>query len=170
MADEEDIYTPVVLELALLPREQIGPYLLLGLDKAAEKDDIDAAWAQRIIWARQRKVKVLLEDVNWAREAITEPDKRVLSDVCSINTDTASGILKSINERYADAAKNTAGASPIDVERPLSNYSPETLIPDPEEVRQSIPDPEIPQDIPAVESLLKQFAQRPIDPWDLDVS
>ena len=32
---------PVVLELAPLPRDQIGPFLLLGLDKDAEPSEID---------------------------------------------------------------------------------------------------------------------------------
>ena len=32
---------PVVLELATLSREQMGPYLLLGLDKSADKEQID---------------------------------------------------------------------------------------------------------------------------------
>ena len=36
---------PIVLDLATLPREQLGPFLLLGLDKSADKDQIDANWA-----------------------------------------------------------------------------------------------------------------------------
>ena len=32
---------PVVLELAALPREQMGPFLLLGIDKSAGKSAIE---------------------------------------------------------------------------------------------------------------------------------
>ena len=32
-------------ELASLPREQVGPFLLLGLDKTADKEQIEANWA-----------------------------------------------------------------------------------------------------------------------------
>ena len=32
---------PVVLDLAALPREQMGPFLMLGLDKTADKDAIE---------------------------------------------------------------------------------------------------------------------------------
>ena len=32
----------IVLELAPIPREQVGPFLLLGLDKSADKDQIEA--------------------------------------------------------------------------------------------------------------------------------
>lgn len=35
---------PVVLELAPLPREQIGPFLLLGLEKDADREQIEASW------------------------------------------------------------------------------------------------------------------------------
>ena len=50
---------PVVLELATLSREQIGPYLLLGLDKSADKEQIDKNWADRVRWrcASRRSLK-----------------------------------------------------------------------------------------------------------------
>ena len=48
---------PIVLELAPLPREQVGPFLLLGVDKTAAKEEIEANWAQRVIWARKGQVK-----------------------------------------------------------------------------------------------------------------
>ena len=68
---------PIVLELAPMPRDQVGPFLLLGIDKSADKDQIEANWAQRVIWARKSQIKTALEDVNWAREVIRDPDRRV---------------------------------------------------------------------------------------------
>jgi len=50
---------PVILELASLPREQIGPFLLLGLDKDADKEQIEANWARRVIWARKNLTRLL---------------------------------------------------------------------------------------------------------------
>ena len=38
----------MVLELASLPREQVGPFLLLGLPKEADKDQIEKHWADRV--------------------------------------------------------------------------------------------------------------------------
>ncbi len=92
---------PVVLELATLSREQIGPYLLLGLDKSADKERIDANWADRVKWALRQPpiIKIGREDVNWAHEVLKEIDKRIRSDVCSLNTDTADGILSQMTER-----------------------------------------------------------------------
>ena len=78
---------PVVLELAALPREQIGPFLLLGLPKDSDKEQIDAQWAERIKMSRRQTLKVPLEDVNWAREMLKEPDKRVRADAASLNSD-----------------------------------------------------------------------------------
>ncbi len=59
MSDEQE---PVVLDLAPLPREQLGPFLLLGLDKDAGRDQIEANWAKRLIWARKRQFRMALEE------------------------------------------------------------------------------------------------------------
>ncbi len=95
---------PVVLELAALPREQIGPFLLLGLSKDADKDQIDAQWADRIKMSRRQALKVPLEDVNWAREMLKEPDKRVRADAASLNSDTSDGTLRELARRYSGTA------------------------------------------------------------------
>ena len=72
---------PVILELASLPREQTGPFLLLGLDKTADKEQIDRNWADRVRWALRQPplIKVAREDVNWAHEILKEIDKRIRS-------------------------------------------------------------------------------------------
>ncbi len=41
---------PVLVDLAPLPRSQIGPFLILGIDKGADRDALEANWAQRLIW------------------------------------------------------------------------------------------------------------------------
>jgi len=74
-----------------LPREQIGPFLLLGLDKTADKELIEASWARRIIWARKGIVKTALEDVNWAREVLNDAAQRTRADAASLNLDTMAG-------------------------------------------------------------------------------
>ncbi len=49
---------PVMLQLAPLPRTQIGPFLILGVDKDADKETVESQWAQRLIWrARARRVR-----------------------------------------------------------------------------------------------------------------
>ena len=68
MAKEE----PVVLEVATLPREKVGPFLLLGVDKDADQEQIEAHWAQRVIWARKNQVNAALQEINWAREIIND--------------------------------------------------------------------------------------------------
>ena len=82
---------PVVLELAMLPREQVGPFLLLGLDKAADKAEIDAHWANRLKWARKGQAKIALEDINWAREVLHDTERRIRADAASLNADTSDG-------------------------------------------------------------------------------
>src|SRR5947208_9292191 len=91
---------PVVLELATLPREQVGPFLLLGLDKSADKKEIEEHWAERVKWARRNLIKVPLEDVNWAREVLSDTDRRVRADAASLNSDTTDGLLAQLGRRY----------------------------------------------------------------------
>ncbi|NBO93222.1 MAG: hypothetical protein EBV06_13065, partial [Planctomycetia bacterium] len=84
---------PIVLELAPLPREQMGPFLILGLDKTQVRTEVDEHWADRVKWARRNLIKVPLEDINWAREALNETEKRLKSDIASMNADTADGMI-----------------------------------------------------------------------------
>jgi hypothetical protein len=157
---------PVVLELAPLSREKIGPFILLGLEKDAGPEDIEAHWAERVIAARKNQIPVALADVNWSREVLNDPDKRVRADATSLNTDITSGVLQDLAHRYGVGPAGP-GWKPLDAVRlPVSN-SPLVDIPDPEEIRKSISIPDPPSDIPGVKWMLDQFLKEPIDPWDL---
>src|SRR5262245_44195508 len=90
----------VLLVLAHLPREQVGPFLLLGLDKDAGKDDIEARWAERVKWARKNQTNLTLEEINWARELVNDPERRVAADVKSLNADTVEGSLAQLARRF----------------------------------------------------------------------
>src|SRR5262249_52753693 len=91
---------PVVLELAPLPREQLGPFLILGVGKDADREQIEASWAQRVINARKSQVNVPLEDINWAREVINDAQRRIRADATSLSLDTTDGILRQLAERF----------------------------------------------------------------------
>jgi hypothetical protein len=159
---------PVILELAPLPREQIGPFLLLGLDKDADKEQIEANWARRVIWARKNLTRVPLEDINWAREVISDADKRVRADSASLNPDTADGLLRRWCGRFGvgtTGGEVSVGWQPRDDEKPLADYAPPAEVPDANALRSALTVPEIPPEVPAVEPLLDQAAREPIDPW-----
>jgi hypothetical protein len=158
---------PVVLEPAALPREQMGPYFILGVDKAADKEQVEAAWAQRLIWARKGIVRIPLEDINWAREVMSDFDKRVRADASSLNLDTVDGVVRKLRDRFAGHAVSQAGCLPLDRELPLADFSPDIPIPGLEEVRDNIAVPPIPEEFPAVSKLLQDLVQEPIDPWNL---
>jgi len=157
---------PVMLELAPLPREQVGPFLLLGLDKDADREEIEAHWAQRVIWARKGQVPAALQEINWAREVIRDPDRRVRADVASFNADITDRVLGRLAQRFGAAGPTW---QPLDVERQLADYTPGTAVPDPAEVRQAIALPEVPEEVPAVPRLLEQWVGEPLDPWRLDI-
>lgn len=161
---------PVVLELATLPREQVGPFLLLGLDKAADKDEIEAHWADRLKWARKQLIKVPLEDVNWARDVLKDTGRRVQADAASLNADTTDGIVAGLARRFG-VEGGQAGRTwqPLDGEKALTDYSPAAEVPDAAAVRAALVVPEVPEELPAVRGLLERLALQALDPWALEL-
>jgi hypothetical protein len=161
---------PIVLDLATLPREQLGPFLLLGLDKSADKEQIEANWAERLKWARKGQMKVPLEDINWAKDVLIERDRRIRADAASFNTDLTDSVLGQLAYRYGIVG-NRQGRSwqPLDVEKDLANYTPPADVPDMEEIRSSLTVPDVPQALPAVAALLEQLAQVALDPWGYEL-
>jgi hypothetical protein len=164
---------PVVLDLATLPREQIGPFLVLGLDKDADRVRIEANWADRLRWARRTppQIKVPLEDVNWAREMLNDPDKRIKADANSLNTDTVENVLDVLCQRFGVKGAGQPGRAwqPLDSEKPLADYSPPAEVPDLNVVRQALTVPETPEEVPFAGSLLERLVQQPLDPWALEL-
>jgi hypothetical protein len=160
---------PVLSEPAPLPRSQVGPFLILGVDKDADRDAIEAAWAQRLIWARKNLTKAPLEDINWARETMNDADLRTRADAVSLNIDTTDGVLKRLRERFGGKDQLPAGCRPIDIEKNLADYQPPLELPDLEEVRRQISPPQIPREVPAVQVILEEFVRQPVDPWEVSL-
>ncbi len=161
---------PVVLDLATLPREQVGPFLILGLDKAAGKEEIEAHWADRVKWARRNLIKTPLEDVNWARDALSDKEKRVGFDAGSLNADTAEGVLGQLARRYGLKGGQAQRLwQPLDLEKPLADYVLPAEVPDPDAVRAALAAPDVPEDYPAAPALLERLVQQPLDPWALEL-
>lgn len=158
---------PVVLELAPLPREQIGPFILLGIEKDASSGDIEAHWAERVKAARRALSKVQLEDINWAREALREPERALRYASSTLNLDTAEGVLRRIAEQYGP---DGIGWKPRDEEKPLKDYTPAIPLPELDELRQTIALPELPLELPGVAQVLQSFLPQALDPWSPDLS
>jgi hypothetical protein len=160
---------PVVLQLAPLPRTQIGPFLILGVDKDADKDTVETQWAQRLIWARKGLTRSSLEDVNWAREIMSSAEQRLRADAVSLNLDTTDGTLRKLRERFQGNRPSDVGARPLDVEKWLADYTPAPTVPTVAELRQAVQVPELPRDVPAVRVLLDHFSRGDVDPWQVDL-
>jgi hypothetical protein len=163
---------PVVLDLAALPREQMGPFLMLGLDKSADHITAERHWADRVKWARRvpPQVKASLEDINWARQLLQEHDKRLKADAASLNIDTADTYLRGLSERYGvSGGEVTRMWQPLDSEKALADYSPPAEVPEVETVRAAITAPEVPEEVPAASLLLARLVEQPLDPWGLEL-
>lgn len=157
---------PMVLDVAALPREQIGPYLILGVDKDATNAEIEAHWAQRLIWARTKQIRTPLEDVNWAKEVLLDRDRRVVADAISLNPDTASGELQHLLSKHGPLEPEVPTWVPREAALPELPDPPPNLIPDPAAVRAALATPEIPIELPAVARLLDEVRTAPLDPWN----
>jgi len=160
---------PVVLDLAPLPREQVGPFLMLGLPKEATKEQLEENWSLRVIWARRGTLKVPLEDVNWARDILNDKDRRLKADVASFNLDACDSLVRSLVRRYTGGTKGALLWQPLECEKPLADYEPPADVPTIESVRSAVVVPELPEDVPAVTPLIRQLAQANLDPWNLDI-
>jgi hypothetical protein len=148
--------------LAPLSREQVGPFLILGVQKDADDEAIEAAWAQRVLWARQGKTRIPLEDIHWARAALRDPEQRLAADAASLNPDTAGEELRRLTRLWGlDAAH--PGWPPLDPDAPALAVD----VPDPAAVRPTLTAPAVPVDLPGVTRWLDEFARAPLDPWGL---
>ena len=145
-----------------LPRERVGPYLILCIPKDAADETIEAAWAQGVLWARQGKTAIPLEDIHWARTVLRDPELRLEADVASLNPDTAGEELRRLMRLW------TLDASRPDWE-PLDPDPPAVVadVPDPATIRPTVTAPAVPVDLPGVARWLDEFARGPFDPWGL---
>jgi hypothetical protein len=163
---------PVVLELIPLPREQIGPFLLLGLEKTATPVQIEAHWAQRVLWSRKGRIRTPLEDVNWARQALRDADQRAVFESATLNVVLSDGYLHQLAERFGIEGRPGSQTRPLwkpcqegDAvsEKPLAPGE----VPDPQELIESVALPPVDQSFPSVAALLRKAVQSPVDPWSL---
>ena len=155
----------IVLEVANLPREQVGPFLLLGVDKDASNTEIEAHWAQRLIWARAKQIRVPLEDLNWAKEVLLDRDKRVLADAQSLNPDTAPGELRELMARHGPLEPEAATWAPRESPLPDLPDPPPNLMPDIDALRASLTMPNLPLEMPAADRILEEIIAAELDPW-----
>jgi hypothetical protein len=154
------------IELAPLPRDRVGPFLILGVAKDADPDAIEKRWAQSVLWARQGKTQTPLGDVHWAREVLRDVEQRLSADVASLNTEIAGDELR----RLASLVHLNDGRPawpPIDPEPPPLR---ESDIPDPASVLAAAPEPDVPIELPGVARWLDEFARTPIDPWSISAA
>jgi hypothetical protein len=153
----------IPIALGPLPRERVGPFLILGIPKDAGDEAIEAAWAQRVLWARQGKTGIPLGDIHWARAVLRDPEQRVAADGASLNPDIAGEELRRLARLW-----NLDGRpvwTPLDPDPPAL----ETDVPDPAALRPTVPAPAVPVDLPGVARWLEEFGRGPLDPWSLNL-
>ncbi len=153
------------VEVVPLSRERLGPFLILGVPKDATDEQIEAAWAQRVLWARQGKTTVPLGDIHWAREVLRDPARRIQADATSLNVDILGDELRRLGRLYGlDPERPTW--QPVDPEPPAE---PAVAVPDLAQLRTEMPAPSVPIELPGVAQYLKDIAAEKVDPWSLSL-
>lgn len=145
------------IEIVPLPREKAGPFLILGVGKDATAEQIEAAWAQRVLWARQGKTSIPLGDIHWARETLRDPERRLDADAASLNLDTQAGELARLQRLYG-LEPDRPSWTPADPEPPPDGPDAATLL-------AQLPLPPEPLEVAGLERFLDDFANESIDPW-----
>lgn len=160
----EHVDEPLTAELAPLPREQVGPFLLLGIDKAAGSAEIAAQCAERLAGVRPQDDAASLRDLEWARAVVLDAEQRLRADVVSLNADTADRLVGKLAERLGVGSSSGPRWQPLDVVKPPEDAEP-VVVPDPAGIRAAIVLPEMPTEAPAAASVLAQWIRGPLDPW-----
>lgn len=165
----EPLHEPLTVELAPLPREQIGPFLVLGVEKDASPDRIQAHWAQRAMQARNNQGPASLADINWARDVLNDPDQRLQADASSLNIDTTDRLVRRLAEQFGLEESKGPRWEPLENER-LTDTAIAVTIPEPETIRAHIVVREVSAAAPAAATLLEQRLREPLDPWAIELS
>jgi hypothetical protein len=93
---------------------------------------------------------------------LRDPELRLAADVASLNPDTANDELRRLARLYG-LDPGRPSWQPLDPE-PVGDA---VDVPDPAEVRASLPPPTVPVELPGIARWLDEFARAPLDPWSL---
>lgn len=147
------------IELAPLPRDRVGPFLILGVPKDADAESIERHWARCVLWARQGKTRTALGDIHWAREILRDTERRLAADIGSLNLETSGDELRRLNSHY-HLDPPQAAWMPVEPESMAA-----ADLPDPDVERAKLPPPDVPVQLPAVQEWLTAWARAGDDPW-----
>src|SRR5262249_27763234 len=110
-------------------------------------------------------ISIPLEDINWARDALKDADKRIRADAASLNLATTDGALQALRKRFQGKDPDSGSCKPSHVEKSLASYGPRTPWLEVDQVWQTLTLPVIPREVPAVTLMLQEAVQPDLDPW-----
>jgi hypothetical protein len=158
---------PVVLELAPLPREQMGPYFILGLEKDASHQAIQAQWELRVHHADAYKSGLSTEDFDWAKETLLDPVRRINADLASLNADTTERKVGRLLQEFGWGSTSLAiGWVPLEILPLRDSEGDEGGLSNLDTRREAISLPALEPSFAAIESVLLDETKVPEDPWD----
>lgn len=144
----------------------VGPYIILGIDKDADPATLPEVCARRVEAARAGELTWTEEQIVAALEVLHAPEERLESDVESFNTDIASGEVRRLARLYRVDGGGPAW-EPMDPEPPTELTE---LTFDAAGLAAEAPAPDVPLELPSVETWLTQYAAGASNPWTSELT
>jgi hypothetical protein len=147
-------------------RELAGPYLVLGVDKDVDSDEIEAHYQSQCRAVERGECSWSIDDLEWAKQVLCDPEQRLAADRDSLNPDLASGEVQRLARLYR-LDGSPPGWEPMDPEPPI-DFSALYVI-DSNALASTVPTPDIPRELPAVKAWLDHFSAAATDPWSMEL-
>ncbi|MBX7104629.1 MAG: hypothetical protein K1X57_11145 [Gemmataceae bacterium] len=143
-----------------------GPFLILGVDKDADAATLAERCADRVESSRRGELRWTENELLAALEQLHTPSRRLVADAESYNPDIASGEVRRL-ARLFRVDGTPPGWEPMDPEPPAE--SADTTI-DAASLAASLPAPDVPLELPSVETWLEKYAAAGNDPWTSELT
>ena len=165
---------PVVLELATLSREQIGPFMLLGLDKSADKEQIDKHWADRVKLGAQAAHQGPAAKTSTGRTRSSRTSTGASAPTRPASTPTRrTASSRKLCDRYGvgNGSPGRGCGSRLTTRSRWPTICPRRRCPTADDGprRHHWSSRRCREELPAVAVLLERLAQLPLDPWAFEL-
>jgi hypothetical protein len=145
-----------------IDRDDVGPFIVLGVDKDVDAATLHARVAERLRQIDRGECRFTRADVEWARDVLRDRKSRLRADVDHLNPDLASGALGRLARLYhLDGAP--PGWEPLDPE-PVADLPGLDAI-DVQALAAGLVPPEAPLHFPTLDHWAARRLEIGDDPW-----
>jgi hypothetical protein len=152
---------PVVLDLAPLPKEKMGPFIILGVAKEATPKEIESAFQERLLGIQAGDFPLGEEDIHWAKERLSDPEDRLNADVVSMNAEILNSPIRRMNKSDSENSWSSRDATTrfnVTIEEDLQLAI--------DAITKDLVVPDLEFDVSKLGRLIKESENPSWDPWN----